>query len=128
MATESIIKDSFYKERLLQTSFQAPSENIESDSHKYPCESYRPISEEVLKKSLENFGKCAAGHNYAYLGFRCNYQDIESLSSLANFTYLEHIDASNNKVSSLKPLAHLRYLVTLILSHNKLRRLDFKYK
>jgi hypothetical protein len=111
----------------LQTSFQATSENVESDNQKYLMRLFRPIPEEVLNKSLEKFGKCSAGHNYAYLSFRCNYQEIESLGSLSRFVYLEHIDVSNNKVGSLKPLAHLRYLVTLNVSHNKLTKLDFKY-
>jgi Leucine-rich repeat (LRR) protein len=39
---------------------------------------------------------------------------------------LEHIDVSNNKISSLKAIANLRYLVTLNLSHNNLTLLDFR--
>ena len=75
-SSESIVKDSFYKSRLLRstlnnfndslTAFDAPS-------------TLKGLAKEVIHQSLKDFKKTAKGENYAFLTFQCNHQQIESI-------------------------------------------------
>ena len=138
-ASGNILKDSYYKERLLKsnaasmyktslgatkTYMQNNVDHDESDNDDIPQEE----QEMDLQKLLQRFGKTSSGETYAFLEFVCTHKKLKSLKILKNYQHLQTVDISYNNLTSLKYLSGLKYLTSITAINNQLTSiLDMKH-
>lgn len=72
-----LIKDTFYKEKLLQVSLSSLS--FTQDPAKSKESHKQAMSDETVKRALGTFGKTAEGPHYSFLSFIAPNQDLAGL-------------------------------------------------
>ena len=77
MSASQILKDTFYREKLLSLSTTQQSLNVEKK--KLRELSKNPIELEVILEGLSNLGKTAEGTSYSYLSISLSGKDLFSI-------------------------------------------------
>lgn len=104
--------------------FEEERESIERQRIKML--SKEPVSEEIFKKGLYCLGKTTNNVTFAYLSLNISENDLNSITGIEKFKYLQTVNLSNNNLINLKCLSALKHLVRLDASNNSIRKMfDF---
>lgn len=99
-ATGNILKDSYYKERLLKSNAASMYKTNQASSKLYAQNQFAdndsddnddiPQEEQELnlQRILQRFGKTSSGETYAFLDFVCTHKKLRSLKILQNYQHL----------------------------------------
>ncbi|XP_022251118.1 leucine-rich repeat and guanylate kinase domain-containing protein-like isoform X2 [Limulus polyphemus] len=79
-----------------------------------------------IDKHLSCFGKDETGNTLVFLRLSLKDEGLTSISGVEEYSHLQYVDFSNNRLTDLKPLGSLPFLLELNVSHNCLTNLlDF---
>lgn len=77
MSGSQILKDTFYREKLL--SLSTTEQSLNAEKKKLRELSKNPIEPEIIIEGLGNLGKTAEGSSYSYLSVDLSGKDLFSL-------------------------------------------------
>ena len=77
MSGSQILKDTFYREKLLSLSTTEQTLTVEKKKLRELCKS--PIDPELIVSGLSNLGKTADGTSYSYLSIDLSGKDLFSI-------------------------------------------------
>jgi len=86
----------------------------------------RQLAASQVSKRLSRVARTAEGSNSAYLQLDASNLQVEDISVLESYQYLQKVDLSYNRLEDVSALNCVRDLVEIDVSHNRLRKLlDF---
>eukprot|EP00741_Cyanophora_paradoxa_P008002 tig00001234_g7741.t1 len=87
----------------------------------------RTLDKALVAAGLRNLGRTADGLKNAFLDLIVRGENISRIDLIEQYPHLQHVDLSNNALSSLRPLGALRYLLSVSATDNELAEvLDFE--